>query len=176
MIITYLRSSSYGCHSMCPMKYFAEYVLGWRGPANQKAEKGTIVHKVLELLGHIKLCQQNSDQTFEDEAVGIVDVDNYTVDSLIELVFAYYTKQSPNGWAKLDFKHCRDWTYKAIEFDGGRFDPRGREIVMPELKFDCEIQQPWSMFSYDVPDGDKIEGFLALKGTIDQVSTLDDVT
>ena len=61
MIITYLRSSSYGCHDMCPMKYFLEYNLGWRGPSNIKAEKGTVVHKVLEILAIIKLKQQEID-------------------------------------------------------------------------------------------------------------------
>jgi hypothetical protein len=29
-------------------------VLGWRGPSNKKADKGTIVHKVLEILAVIK--------------------------------------------------------------------------------------------------------------------------
>lgn len=39
---------------MCEQQFFIEYVLGWRGPSNQKADKGTIVHKVLEILAIIK--------------------------------------------------------------------------------------------------------------------------
>ena len=54
MIITYLRSSSYGTHSMCPQQYMMEYILGIRSPSNQKADKGTIVHKVMEILAYIK--------------------------------------------------------------------------------------------------------------------------
>ncbi len=36
MIITYLRSSSYGTHSMCEQQYFIEYVLGLKSPSNKK--------------------------------------------------------------------------------------------------------------------------------------------
>ena len=38
---------------MCEQQYFGEYVLGWRGPSGQKADKGTICHKVLEILAVI---------------------------------------------------------------------------------------------------------------------------
>ena len=54
IIVTYFRSSSYNTHSMCEQQYFLEYVLGYRGPSGQKADKGTIVHKVLEILAVIK--------------------------------------------------------------------------------------------------------------------------
>ena len=53
IIVTYFRSSSYNTHSMCEQQYFLEYVLGYRGPSGQKADKGTIVHKVLEILAVI---------------------------------------------------------------------------------------------------------------------------
>ena len=59
MIITYFRSSSYNAHNMCPQQYFIEYNLGWRGLSGQKADKGTIVHKVLEILAFIKMYQQD---------------------------------------------------------------------------------------------------------------------
>ena len=46
---------------MCEQQYFLEYVLGYRSPSNKKADKGTIVHKVLEILAGIKLSQQNKE-------------------------------------------------------------------------------------------------------------------
>lgn len=60
MIITYFRSSSFNAHNMCEQQYFLEYVLGWRGPSGQKADKGTIVHKVLEILACIKKGTQDN--------------------------------------------------------------------------------------------------------------------
>ena len=47
--IVYFRSSSFNCHRFCPMQYYMEYTLGWRGSSNKKADKGTIVHKALEI-------------------------------------------------------------------------------------------------------------------------------
>jgi hypothetical protein len=55
---------------MCEQQYFLEYVLGWRGPSNQKADKGTIVHKVLEILAFIKQGQQNNLSLITDDIAG----------------------------------------------------------------------------------------------------------
>ena len=52
--IVYFRSSSFNCHRMCPMQYYMEYGLGWRGLSGKKADKGTIVHKILELAARAK--------------------------------------------------------------------------------------------------------------------------
>ena len=55
MIITYFRSSSLNRWKYCPQSYFFEYVLGYKGPPNPKAVKGTIVHKAWEILAKKKL-------------------------------------------------------------------------------------------------------------------------
>ena len=175
-MITYFRSSSYGCHDMCPMKYFLEYELGWRGPSNLKAEKGTIVHKILELLGQIKLEQQNGKTHFVDEIVGKVDIFDYDLDKIIEQCHDHYKKYSVNEWKALDLKHCSKWTYKALEYQGGEYDPRNSHIINVEQAFDFEIDQDWAKYSYDLPDGSTLDGTLSVKGTIDQITRLDDET
>ena len=38
---------------MCEQQYFFDYVLGYKQPSNKKADKGTIVHKALEILEQI---------------------------------------------------------------------------------------------------------------------------
>ena len=178
MIVTYIRSSSYGCHEMCAMKYFLEYNLGWKGPSNIKAEKGTVVHKVLEVLAIIKLNQQNGVEEFEDEVVGKVNIFDYDLDDIIHKCTQYYKKYSQNEWKHtgLDERHCKQWTYKALEYNDGEFDPRNTHIIQPEQAFDITIHKPWAMYEYELPNGEKIEGFLALKGTIDQISQVDDNT
>ena len=60
---------------MCEQQYFIEYVLGWRGPSGQKADKGTITHKVLEILAIIKKAQQDNLKSVEDDIIGEIKVD-----------------------------------------------------------------------------------------------------
>ena len=62
--IVYFRSSSFNCHRFCPQQYLVEYFLGWRGPSNKKADKGTIVHKVLEVAALAKKAAQDGKKTF----------------------------------------------------------------------------------------------------------------
>ena len=176
MIITYFRSSSYNTHSMCEQQYFAEYVLGWRGPSGQKADKGTITHKVLEILAVIKKAQQDNLDTVDDDVFGLINVHSYNLDEIIDKVYDYYTQQTQHHkWSPKDLKDCRAWVYKAIEFNNGMFDPRNRNVLCPEQHFDFEISKPWAKYSYDVEDK-KITGNLALKGTIDLITLVNDTT
>jgi hypothetical protein len=176
MIITYFRSSSYNTHSLCEQQYFIEYVLGWRGPSGQKADKGTIVHKVLEILAVIKQAQQNNIQEINDDVVGSLNVHKYDLDKIVQQVYTHYTERSTHHkWTAKDHKDCHAWVYKAIEFNDGMFDPRNRHILCPEQHFDIEIKKPWSAYSYDTPEG-KLEGNLAIKGTIDLITLVNDNT
>ena len=52
---------------MCEMQYFLQYVLGIKSKPNQRTEKGSIVHKALELLAHKKVCEQEGKTGFYEE-------------------------------------------------------------------------------------------------------------
>jgi hypothetical protein len=159
---------------MCEQQYFIEYVLGWRGPSGQKADKGTIVHKVLELLAVIKKAQQDNLLSIDDDIVGKVSSKNYDIDDLFNKVYVYYTtNNSHHKWTDKDRKDCRNWVQKTLEFNNGMFDPRNRDIVCPEQRFDIVIDKPWAKYSFDTPEG-KLEGNLALKGTVDLITKIDD--
>lgn len=161
---------------MCEQQYFIEYVLGLRGPSNKKADKGTICHKVLEILAIIKQAEQNSQDTIDDDVVGILNTKSYNLDHIIEKVYQYYTSQfKHHEWKPVDFKDCKEWVYKAIELNNGMFDPRNRDILCPEQHFDILIEKPWAKYSYDTDEG-KLEGYLGLKGTIDLITRIDDNT
>lgn len=176
MIITYFRSSSYNTHSMCEQQYFCEYVLGWRGPSGQKADKGTICHKVLEILAVIKKAQQDNKSKIDDDLIGEISTNNYDLDLIINTVYDFYTKGAPHHkWSIKDLKDCTAWVYKAIEFNNGMFDPRKRNILCPEQHFDFEINKSWSKYKYNV-DGQILEGNLALKGTIDLITLVNNDT
>lgn len=161
---------------MCEQQYFIEYVLGWRGPSGQKADKGTIVHKVLEILAVIKKANQDNTQIIKDDIIGPLDINNYCLDTIINLVYKYYSeKTTHHKWSDKDLKDCHNWVHKAINFNNGMFDPRNHEILCPEQHFDFEINTQWSRYSFDTPDG-PIEGNLSLKGTIDLVTKANDKT
>lgn len=161
---------------MCEQQFFIEYVLGWRGPSNQKADKGTIVHKVLEILAIIKKNQQDGIPEFDDDLIGNIKINNYDLENIIELTYKFYTERfSHHTWAVKDFQDCRSWVYKAINCNNGMFDPRNRDILCPEQHFDILIEKPWAKYSYDSPDG-LLEGYLGLKGTIDLITRVDDNT
>jgi hypothetical protein len=174
MIITYFRSSSYNAHSMCEQQYFLEYVLGWRGPSNKKADKGTIVHKVLEVLAVIKKAEQDKLLFIDDDIVGKINVSNYNLDEIIKVVYTHYSNaNSHHQWVDKDFSECYNWVYKTLNYNKGMFDPRNRFIVQPEQHFDFIIEKPWAKYSYKTEDG-LLEGYLGLKGTIDLITKVND--
>jgi hypothetical protein len=182
MIITYLRSSSYGTHSMCEQQYFIEYVLGLRSPSNKKADKGTIVHKVLEILALMKYGEQNSLSSVDDDILGNIDLklnrmhDAIFVHSIIDRVYDYYTSQfTHHEWMDIDKKDCVKWVSQALTHNNRMFDPRHRIIVKPEQQFDITINKDWAKYSFKTKDGE-LNGNLAIKGTIDLITEVNENT
>lgn len=184
MIVTYLRSSSYGCYSSCPQQYFLNYVLGIPDPGNKKAEKGTIVHKVMECLAQGRKVEQDGVGAFEDDAIGIINVYNNVdysrlhtdgfVNDLCRASFDYYSKKSKHTYDNDDFFEVKEWTWRALKFNNGAYDPRKMEIIEPELHFDLEIKEPWAEYDFVLPTGERIFGNLCIKGTIDLVARASD--
>lgn len=161
---------------MCEQQYFFEYVLGYRGPSNQKADKGTIVHKVLEILAIIKQSEQNGQQFCEDDILGQIDTKQYNLDTMTTDVYNYYSsKFHHHKWTEKDLKDCKLWVEKAITYNDGMFDPRNREILCPEQHFDIVIDKPWAKYKYNTSQG-VLEGTLAIKGTIDLITKVADNT
>lgn len=167
MLITYIRSSSYNTHKWCPHKYFNEYVLGWNYPAGKAAEKGTIVHKGLEILAMAKKAQQEGKKKIVDELCGDFFVDNIFVSPIIAFNRAYldYTKLSKFKWSIMDRNEMQGWFLYVLKFKNGRFNPLKREVIEPEQRFDIVIDKPWASYDY----GNGVSGQLCIKGSIDLV-------
>ena len=178
--IVYFRSSSFNSHRMCPMQYYMEYGLGWRGNSGKKADKGTIVHKILELAAVSKKALQEGRDTIDDSEIGQIETANYDpeyLDEIIDKVYEYYTSRTTHHeWKPLDLKHCRAWVWKIFNDDDGFFDPKNRVVVDAEPHFDFEIEEEWAKYSYELADGTVLEGNLALKGTIDLITDIGDNT
>jgi hypothetical protein len=176
--IVYFRSSSFNSHRMCPMQYYMEYTLGWRGASGKKADKGTIVHKVLELTAIAKKALQEGISVVEDSEIGEIQTDNYDpsyLDDIIDKVYEYYTSRIPHHkWLPSDKKHCRAWVWKIFNEDDGFFDPKNRNVVEAEPHFDFEIEEDWAKYEHILDDGSILKGNLALKGTIDLITDVGD--
>ena len=178
MIITYFRSSSYNSYTICGMQYFLTYVLGLPSVVGKKATMGTIVHKVFECMANAKLCHQNGTKSFKDDNLGIIKVDyEYMygasfVQWLVDKSFNHNVDKSPHKWYPHDKKDCTEWVGNVIREK--MFDPRNRIVVAAEPHFNIPIEEPWAHYSFDTPDGNKLEGQLCIKGTIDLVTKLDD--
>jgi len=180
MLVTYIRSSSFNNYSYCQMQYFMTYVLGYQSTSGKKAELGTIVHKVLEMLAVLKkYAQDNPKKTklsVNDDSLGLIEVkrseffDDALIKELVQKSFDFYISSSVHDFAKGDFNLCGKLVNDTLSYNEGQFDPRNRKIVAAEPHFDIPIEEDWAFYEYTMPDGKKIKGQLAIKGTIDLVT------
>jgi ATP-dependent helicase/DNAse subunit B len=173
MIVINLSPSAYKCHDTCEQQYFIQYTLGWRTPSGLAAEKGTIVHKVLELFAKAKLHSQDYLGLVIDPDFGTIDL-NTDPDELTQKVFESYKGKSHNAFGVKDLKECLKWTHQALNFNNGAFDPRKQKIVKPELFFDYTLPQDWANYKFSIPPDIHIEGQFALRGVIDLVTEVSD--
>lgn len=186
MIVTYIRSSSYNSYDYCQMQYFITYTLGHRSDSGKKADLGTMVHKVMEVLAGLKKYQQDHPRAkylqVEDDAIGKWKITKdhlltkECVEELADASFESYKKNSKHKWAKADRKEISRLCWLALEWNNGQFDPRLRNVVDPEPHFDIPIEEDWAKFDYTMPNGEQVSGQLAIKGTIDLVTQVDEDT
>ena len=196
MLVPYIRSSSYGTWDTCQMKYYQVYGLGLEDKTNLKAELGTATHKVMEVLGVCKkILQDRGKQSFIDDAIGEVKftkkglfTDKF-VQNIIDRSYEHYKKLSVNSFDKKlsnagieggknipdTKKFVEAMCDRAINSWKGMYDPRVRTIVDMEPHFDLPINEPWAYFDYE-QDGKTVQGQLAIKGTIDTVTSTDEET
>jgi len=183
MLVTYIRSSSYNNYAYCQMQYFITYVLGHQPDSGKKAELGTIVHKVMEVLASLKKFHQDNPRklniTIEDDALKNVSIKknelftNTIVDNLLSKSFEFYTKSSKHSFTKSDKDLCLKLVWDTVKYNDGQFDPRYRKIVAAEPHFDIPIDEDWAFYEYEI-DGQIVKGQLAIKGTIDLVTETDE--
>lgn len=170
--ITYIRSSMYGTHEMCELKMLGEYILGWSGLSGKAADKGTIVHKVMEILANAKKAQQDGVPFYDDEVFGPITskVEKIKLDPLTDEVFDHYSESfAHHKWTKADRKECKKWVHMAVDNWNGSYDPRKSKIVRTEAKFDFALPEEWAKYNYTTPEGEELEGIIAAKGSIDLI-------
>ncbi|HAE74873.1 MAG TPA: hypothetical protein DCG52_00620 [Alphaproteobacteria bacterium] len=170
MLICYHRSSSLGTLDFCEQKYFLEYNLSFKDKTNPKALMGTVVHKALQVLGDKKLCINRGNKSFTDDELGRLTLKECDdLEKITTKAFKYYTKHQPEvKLGKSELTKCVKWVNKAVEYNDGLLDPRNQDVFATEQYFDIEIKKPWAKYCYDI-GGEKIEGYLSIKGTVDLI-------
>jgi len=169
------------------MKYLGEYALGWYGKGNLAADKGTTVHKFMEILAIWQQTLQNGEQYFSDEILGqcfhdgstnTLNIDNtlYEYEDIFKVIYDHYSTHSVHTWTKKEYRECWKWCNMALEFNDGQFNPFNQNIVEPECHFDISLDKfDWACYNYTV-DEEEISGFFRLRGTIDLIIERDENT
>lgn len=180
--LVYFRSSSYNAFRRCEHEAFMTYSLGLKAPSGKAADKGTIVHKALEICALSKKAHQDGLDSFEDEILGTVETNNREpdyLDHILETSYKYYSEafshhneKAHAKWRPADLRDCRKWMWDALKFNDGMFDPMNRTIVAAEPNFDFQLEEDWASYDYNYK-GESLTGKLALKGTIDQICETD---
>tara|TARA_B100001778_G_scaffold334979_1_gene350177 strand:- start:18210 stop:19247 length:1038 start_codon:yes stop_codon:yes gene_type:complete len=185
MLVTYIRSSSYNNYAYCEMQYFMTYVLGYQSKSGKKADMGTMVHKVMEVLAGLKKYEQDKPKVkflkVDDDAIGKfkcrkeeLQTDDL-VNTLIGLSIDSYAKNSPHKFTTKDRQEIAETAWCFLNHSDRQFDPRLRNIHFPEPHFDIPIEEDWAKFEYE-RNGEVVQGQLAIKGTIDLVTKINDET
>jgi len=185
MIVTYIRSSSYNNYAYCEMQYFITYVLGHYSKSGKKADMGTMAHKVMEVLAGLKKYYQDNPRArilrVDDDAIGKfkcskteLNTDDL-VNKLVDLSIDAYAEKSHNKFYKQDRQDVSDTVWTFLKHSDSQFDPRLRNIHFPEPHFDIPIEEDWAKFEYE-QNGEIVQGQLAIKGTIDLVTKINDDT
>lgn len=165
MLVTFLRSSSIGAMHWCEHSHFIGSNLGLRRESGVAASVGSGVHKALELLAKQKQALVAGDiSIYEPELAKSFRADA-TPDELLEASLQHYSKEAQ--WDDEAWDRARKWLHYTLEFNDGRYDPRNLDVVMPEQFFDLEIREPWAWYDYPLPDGNRLKGYLRIKGTVD---------
>jgi hypothetical protein len=163
-----------GSWKTCQHKTFLNYVLSLEEESGKGATLGTMVHKVMEILALCKLREQNNSMDIiNDDVVGIVSPtfnfkDSVEVFDLTDKVYDFYSNRSTKSYMPRDRKGVHKSVDIVLDTMGGVYDPRKCHIFDAEKHFDFQLDMPWAKYEYELK-GEKHQGVLSLKGTIDLI-------
>lgn len=93
------------------------------------------------------------------------------VNAIITRSCQVYSVSCEQRWMPADFRDVNNWSWIFIDYLGGAYDPRKRNIIEPEKSFDIELNLPWATYEHII-NGEKKTGKLRLKGTMDLITRM----
>ena len=172
MISPFLRSSALNTHEVCQQQFFINYSLGIQQIVNSAAQKGSIFHKVMEIIAKIALLNKTGEPYFIDEDIGKFenrDVFSYDIFDILNKVYNFFVENTDFEGSPSDYLDCQTWIKNILEFNDGDYDPRKRNIVQAEQFFDFELKRDWSKYKFSVGENN-LEGHVRLRGTVDLIT------
>jgi hypothetical protein len=174
MIITHIRSSFLNQYSStCQHSAFIEYCLLLKSAPHPKTIWGSIYHLCMELIGKLRICQQKNEMSFIHEDIGEIKLSFYEelydekyIQELCRRAFNFYQQKYPDKIFDKDYKQIEKWVFQTLTYKNGLTDPRNKDIIACELKFDIPIDEQWANYNY--PEFG-IFGNVHFHGTIDQI-------
>lgn len=89
------------------------------------------------------------------------------LNDLVEESCNMYAGHTKTPWTRADRRDVGNWSWMAVEYNNGAYDPRRANIECPERQFDLDINCDWAK------SGDSQ---YSIKGTIDSITRIDDKT
>lgn len=172
MYITSISPSSYNTAEECEMKYFIGNVLRIREPAGIAAEKGTLVHGVLEYLALLKKMDQDSISEINHDSFGVIKaekIDDINADEIFSKVTEIFLKTAANKFDDKDIAECKKGVYAVLN---AHENPLKQKIISTEHKFSIEIDEPWADYVVNTEEGEK-KGRYRINGIIDLIIEVD---
>lgn len=167
MLLPFLRSSLLGNWEFCQTQCVITYAMGMSSPAGAAASMGSAVHKMMELRALASMAQKQGKKSFIYEDWGELTTDwALDLDQTIEKCYAnQLLLDSHVDPKKISKSKILGWAKKAIT-DYPQYDPINLDIIQVEQYFDLEIKEDWAWYSKEI-NGEKYEGYLRIKGTVD---------
>ena len=174
--IFYFRSSLLSDWELCNHKCYLNYGLGFKFPANRKAEMGNILHKCCELLALRRLAEQKNETSFIEQDTGEkYNIAEINEESVFKIAHNFYVPNSVFQYEEENFQDIKTWLHDLMLYRNGMYNPLKREIIDVEKFWDMEVDCDWAKYEYDI-QGQNLKGKLRIKGTFDLITRVDDKT
>jgi ATP-dependent helicase/DNAse subunit B len=161
-----LSPSSVNTFDMCQMKWFLQYVLGYREPSGKAATIGSCCHYILEIVAQSKILVQDNKKWKKDKVVGRITRE-YDLDDLCEKAFEYFKKENPH--LSLGNKELREVKKNIqISTEHELFPGNHAHIIEPERYFEVPLDFEWAKYKV-LEDGELVEKTLYINGIIDLI-------
>lgn len=92
------------------------------------------------------------------------------VEAIFEKSYNHYVDKTDHDWKRVDRRDCLNFTWMALDYKNGMFDPRKRNIFASETAFDLTFEEDWAEYYWVLPNGEEATGRFSIKGTIDLVT------
>lgn len=157
MNINYLRASTLNTYQDCQFKFFLNYVCNIPSEAGLKADMGTCVHWVLEILA--KARRLGATKLYESKRTD----PKYLLD-------IYWKNRFVPKWGHdpKNYNFCHDQIQSVLN---SNFNPLKLKVLKTEHQFEIELNIPGFQFEhYDYYTNAKESGNIKLRGTIDLIT------